>query len=148
MTIEMKYYSGIGSRDTPPEVLEYMTQRARLFEDQGYTLRSGGAKGADRAFARGTQRRRIYRPDYVNQAAMDIAEKYHPNWKACSDYARRLHARNAFILLGRKLDTPSEFCMCWTPGGKVVGGTGQALRMCPDYGIEIINLGAARELTY
>lgn len=30
----------------------------------------------------------------------------------------------------------------WTPGGMVQGGTGQALRMAQDHGIEIRNLGS------
>ena len=137
----MKYYSGIGSRVTPANILANMTEHAKRLEYEGYVLRSGGATGADTAFADGCTDKVIYRPTQATTAALDLASKYHPNWKACNDYVRRLHARNAFIILGEDLDEPSEFVMCWTPEGKVVGGTGLALRICEDYGIEVINLG-------
>ena len=49
----MKYYTGMGSRRTPPNILAMMTHLARAFAHHGYTLRSGGAQGADSAFALG-----------------------------------------------------------------------------------------------
>jgi len=39
------YYAGIGSRETPEDVLKYMTRVARGLDRKGYRLRSGGAKG-------------------------------------------------------------------------------------------------------
>lgn len=51
-------------------------------------------------------------------------------------------ARNAHQLLGNSLKSPSLFILCWTDGGRVTGGTGQALRMAPDLGIPVINLGS------
>lgn len=49
----MKYYAGIGSRNTPADILDLMTHLARRLDSRGYTLRSGGADGADAAFERG-----------------------------------------------------------------------------------------------
>lgn len=46
----MKYWTGIGSRDTPPDVLQVMRDVGRVLTDMGWILRSGGAKGADTAF--------------------------------------------------------------------------------------------------
>lgn len=37
----MKYYTGIGSRETPASVLALMTNIAMSLSDLGYTLRSG-----------------------------------------------------------------------------------------------------------
>jgi hypothetical protein len=48
-----KYYTGIGSRDTPQDVLELMRKIARKMAFRGFILRSGGAIGADSAFADG-----------------------------------------------------------------------------------------------
>ncbi len=45
-----KSYAGIGSRETPAEILMYMTRIASFLESKGYTLFSGGASGADTAF--------------------------------------------------------------------------------------------------
>lgn len=44
------YYTGIGSRETPEEVLSLFTIVGEFLAKKGYILRSGGAKGADKAF--------------------------------------------------------------------------------------------------
>lgn len=46
----MRYYTGIGSRETPEDFLKLFTQVARYLEIKGFTLRSGHARGADYAF--------------------------------------------------------------------------------------------------
>lgn len=45
-----KYYSGVGSRETPLYILYMMSELAMIFEKKGYVLRSGCALGADAAF--------------------------------------------------------------------------------------------------
>ena len=49
-------------------------------------------------------------------------------------------ARNAYCMLGPDLKSPVDFVLCWTPNAKVVGGTGQGLRIALDYNIPIFNL--------
>jgi len=49
----MKYYTGVGSRETPQHILDLMKKTGRALASQGWTLRSGGAKGADNAFELG-----------------------------------------------------------------------------------------------
>jgi predicted Rossmann fold nucleotide-binding protein DprA/Smf involved in DNA uptake len=44
-----KYYAGIGSRETPKDICDIMTQLAIKLANNGWVLRSGGAKGADRS---------------------------------------------------------------------------------------------------
>lgn len=48
----MKIYTGIGSRETPYEILQLMKELARLMSEC-FILRSGGADGADSAFESG-----------------------------------------------------------------------------------------------
>ncbi len=48
-------YAGIGSRQTPPQLLELMTRAATALASQGWTLRTGMAPGADQAFYRGAR---------------------------------------------------------------------------------------------
>ena len=55
-----------------------------------------------------------------------------------------LQARNAMQVAGPNLNRPADRIVAWTPGGEIVGGTGQALRMAQDMGIEIRNLGDPR----
>lgn len=49
----MKYWTGIGSRETPGLILAVMSDIARHLGSRGYILRSGAADGADSAFEDG-----------------------------------------------------------------------------------------------
>ena len=137
----MGTYAGIGSRETPDAVLRQMTTIAVWLHQKGFTLRTGGASGADSAFERGSgSKKEIYRPRDATPAAMELASKFHPAWNRCSEYAKNLHARNGFQVLGINLDSPSNFVVCWTKDGKASGGTGQAIRIATHYGIPVFNL--------
>lgn len=145
----MPTYAGIGSRRTPEHILELMEECGRRLAAGGWTLRSGGADGADTAFANGAAGRctelylpwgryndhqvaRLYSPA---TAAYDLAAKHHPAWGKLSQQVRTLHARNAHIVLGPRLDDPVRMVICWTPDGSLdgrgadSGGTGEALRI-------------------
>ncbi len=154
---EDAFYAGIGSRETPEDICGMMSDIGRALFNRGYIMRSGGATGADRAFDMGTpgdaiveiflpwdgfngQRDNMRLTPGELGNARQIAEKYHPNWPACSEGARKMHTRNVFQVLGRDLATPSRFVICWTKDGKASGGTGQALRIAQAYEIPIINL--------
>jgi len=52
----MAYYTGIGSRETPQEIISVMEDAAFRLARVGLTLRSGKAGGADAAFQRGMQK--------------------------------------------------------------------------------------------
>lgn len=136
-----KTYAGIGSRETPEPVLNQMNRIAVWLQLEGFTLRSGGAVGADTAFESGAGvRSEIYRPDDATPEALALAAQFHPAWGHCSEWAKKLHARNGFQVLGRDLGSPSSLVACWTRDGKASGGTGQALRIAAHYGIPIFNL--------
>lgn len=48
--------------------------------------------------------------------------------------------RNVCQILGADLHTPVQMVICWTKGGKLVGGTAQALRIARANNIPIFNL--------
>jgi len=150
----MLIYTGIGSRNTPDDVLKTMTALATELELTNYTLRSGGAEGADTAFEVGVHscfNQEIYLPwkgfnnshsplHSPSDKAIIMAKAYHPNWDACSRWARLFHARNCHQVLGQDLKTPTDFVLCWTPKGQWIGGTSQALRIADHWNIPIFNL--------
>ena len=69
--------------------------------------------------------------------------RHHPAWDRCSQAVRKLHARNAGILLGARLHRPVDAVVCWTcDGGAVTGGTGMGIRIAGAHGIPVLNLGA------
>ena len=136
---------------------------AKVLEENDYTLRSGGASGADTAFESGVITKKeifipwngfnkrsnkehgVYSewPDvHTAQQAYNLAQEYHPNWIACTAGARALHARNMAQILGRDLNQPAKFVVCWTKNGKGGGGTGQALRVAKALDIPIFDLGS------
>jgi len=144
MTDRQRYYAGVGARATPNHDLLQILIASASLEAEGMVLRSGGAKGADYAFELGVkdERKQIFTAEDCTFAAEIMAENFHPNWAACQPYVRRLMGRNAMILLGEDLKTPVDFVLCWTPDGKITGGTGHTLRMAMFHGIPIYNFGA------
>ena len=150
--------AGIGSRATPRSVLEQMTVMAAWLARRGWHLHSGGAAGADTAFAAGAPpgRRTLFLPwpRYRSCAGPDcrtlspdetgrclaIAAALHPAWHRCSPAARKLHARNAAIL-GAHTALPVDAVACWTSSGVASGGTGMGIRIARERGIPVLNLG-------
>jgi hypothetical protein len=126
-----------------------MTRIATKLRDAGFILRSGGAQGADSAFAAGAGKyAEIWRPEHCTPLAEEIAARYHPVWNRLTPYVKKLHGRNVFQVLGGNLATPSEFLVCWTPDGCVrhgarsikTGGTGTAISIASAYGVIVNNL--------
>ena len=170
-----KFYAGIGSRETPKDILNSMQWISGKLYEKGYTLRSGGAKGADTSFSLGAAEAslgsstipyKIYLPwNGFNdcghnpsrgffdastaptwQEALDMVDKYHPAPNKLSSFARKLMARNSYQVLSTTLKDPVDFVICWTKGGKLVGGTAQAMKIAMDFGVPIYNLAIVDDI--
>jgi hypothetical protein len=151
---ENEFYTGIGSRETPREISELMTDVARKLCALGMILRSGGADGADTAFENGVDDvsfKEIYLPwpgfngrkDTVSEYSdchIDIAKANHPSWGFLSRGARALHTRNVAQVLGEDCSTPSQFVVCWTPNGELKGGTATAMKVAYRNSIPVYNM--------
>jgi hypothetical protein len=131
----------------------------------GYVLRSGGAGGADMAFERGcnkgdSTKKEIYLPwkgfngnpsalfsvcDKAKEIAADVIGV---RWKWMNPAVKLLMARNVYQVLGKNLDSPSSFLVCFTPDGcfdkatrtPKTGGTGQAIAIASERNIPVYNL--------
>ena len=170
---DRQIYTGIRSRKTPPIELARIETLGAILQRQGWILRSGGAEGADSAFERGAdhaaredkmitskeiyipwngfQQRFDQEPGVIlasalpkAREAMEIAKRYHPAWNRLSHGTRILQSHNCHQILGRNLDNCSDLIICWTEGGSIKGGTGQALRIAKALGIPVLNLGETR----
>lgn len=147
-----KIYAGIGSRNTPELVIKRMKLLGKILCAKGFTLRSGGAEGADKAFeAEVYENKEIYLPwekfnnnesklfDITNDA-LDLAKKFHPNWNSLKETGKLYMARNCYQVLGKKLNEPVDFIICYTEDGKEIGGTSQAIRIAKYYDIPVFNI--------
>ena len=158
-------YAGIGARNTPKLVLAKMAEIAKKLEELGYTLQSGGAKGADSAFESGTDTKQIFTTKDATDTTRKIAAETHPNLEALrngtynkhiklgkskeeaqriAQYAVDLQARNTNQVFGEDLDTPVDFVLYWAEPSnnpdRPKGGTGQAVEMANRKGIPTINM--------
>ncbi len=166
----MRYYTGVGSRETPYHVQESMHEYAQTLARKGFCLRSGGASGADEAFETGCYYEQgpaeIFLPwngfnDKTEQdssiyiiaprlerwpLAQKVAERVHPAWDRCTPKAKKLHSRNVFQVYGPDCYTDSEFLICWTKDGKEVGGTRTAIVLARLHEIPVYNLANPKEV--
>lgn len=176
--LEYKSYAGIGSRETPSEILTVMSQVASTLGNQNWILRTGAAPGADLAFMKGaydaqgrmevgmpwlgTKSKRfcpwlegkdsdqivVRVPEREQYCELrEVIEKYHPAPHNLSPAAEKFMMRNTWQVLGYDLSVPSKFVICWTPDAKIVGGTGQALRIANGHSIPIFNLADKNTLS-
>lgn len=123
--------------------------------EYGYTLRSGGADGADSAFEKGCDSVGGYKdiflpwPNFNNNEsnlydispeAYEYVKKYHPYYNQIKNKkpVLNLHARNTHQVLGRDLKTPSRVVICWAEPNK--GGTQQAILIANLFNIPVFNL--------
>jgi hypothetical protein len=144
-----KFYAGIGARKTPRDILQQMTVLGSELYDGGWTLRSGGAVGADKAFERFGHRKEIFTANStIPTKAFEIAEELHPAWNNCKPFVKRLMARNVLQIMGQNLDSPVQFVVCLTLDGceshatrsHKTGGTGQAISLASLMDIPVHNL--------
>lgn len=154
------WYAGVGSRDTPQEILELILLAGVTLAQDGWGLRTGGAPGADSAFEGAALlvggEIEMYLPwpgfedrsmsaytggrDHPSKEAFALAAEHHPAWDRLSVGARSLHARNCHQVLGFNLNDPAKFVLCWTPDGKGGGGTGQAIRVAGAFQVPVYDL--------
>lgn len=170
--------TGIGSRETPDDILRGMRILGRFLASEGHILRSGGATGADSAFEEGWklssgkmeiylpwdgfEKKRGGRPGYFsNMPDLPILEEYvtrfHPKGEKLQQSFRKLMKRNCYQILGYDLNTKTDLVIMFAPEikkdsfGKIKncsGGTGFAVRMAYEFGIPIFSMGIPAHVRY
>lgn len=149
--------TGIGSRETPLDILQEMIIFGQWAMTFNHIIRSGHAPGADWAFEQGSQNRCIVYLPWENFSLnlesnstkivvpyedkySQFTDKYHPAPGRLSNAARKLMNRNACQILGINLTNKSNVVICYTKDGKASGGTGQAIRIAQAYNIPVFNM--------
>lgn len=158
--------AGIGSRQTPAEILAEMKKIGQYCRTHKIVVNSGHADGADWAFEQGAQecctaylpwkgfnvhlRSRakliVYSPTVEAEKSVVF---YHPYPRSLSRPVQLIMARNWAQVMGVDDKSPVDAVVCWTRDGKEEGGTSQAMRIAKHKGIPIYNMaeyGTAKEI--
>ena len=152
--------TGVGNCRITEEGIRRIKEVSEYFNKLGYTLRSGGAEGADSAFESVFDKKEIYLPwknfnnndsQYYNLSneVYALAATVHPYFYRMRFGAKKLHSRNCYQVLGYNLDRPSDVLVCWTRDGAYneesssvehTGGTRTAIVLADRYKVPIYNL--------
>lgn len=167
-TLLSGYYTGIGSRETPIDIQQLMTEIAMYLRAEGWTLRTGSGSRADKSYqiAAG-ENKEVYVPwdnFYPGQVGItslteESSRMAHDIWKfreqkglvptdgSISGKWEDLHpgtkamlAKAMCMLLGKNLNTPSDMVICWTPGAKIVGISSHVICLAVFKHIPVFNL--------
>lgn len=151
----MIYYAGIGSRETPKNVLKIMEILGEFLSDKAH-LRSGGASGADQAFALKAKHKTIFYAKDCKEWCLEMVTKYLPEgitkekfytWRP---YVQQLLGRNMMQILGENGDSPVDFVICYCDLDYQTfksGGTGYAVRCALNHNIKVFNIKDKKQLT-
>jgi len=151
----IKYYTGVGSRKTPVEICNIMTEIGYKLEQKKFKLRSGRAVRADQAFEKKVRYKDIYtienfdysRKNY-NFCKNEILSVLDPGIDFdtfYSKYSQTLILRDVNQVVGVYPNlVHSKFLICWTKHenyyDKGLGGTRFAVRIALKYNIPVFNL--------
>lgn len=157
----MLYYTGIGARKTPDDIINLIVPIAKELASRNWILRSGGASGADSAFEYAVDTtphamKEIYLPwqgfnarnsffSTIPKEVYDIIKEVIPHYKKIrNNSVKKLHARNVLQLLGYdlNLENKSKFVIYFAEerNGCPIGETAVALGLAQHFEIPCINL--------
>lgn len=150
-------YAGLGSRNTPDNILQAMEAFAGNMAERGHALRTGAApKGPDSYLERGCESKggtkEIFLPwpgynmrwnsalgtlPYSTEEGMDIARANHFQWHEVNMEHALIYAGISHILLGWYCNRPADFLICWGAQSPI---TAQAIRVADAYKIPYFDL--------
>jgi hypothetical protein len=131
-------YAGIGSRETPTDVLKLMTEASKYLDSIGYTLQTGftfkdketglDEEGADKAFSDGSKNKILFGPsgirrtvngntsletydNNVSKISEAVVKEIHPAPDRLTPGGLKLMARNTNQIFGKNLDSTVDFVL-------------------------------------
>ena len=160
------HYTGLASNDTPTAIRAIMTELAMELESSGIILRSAAHPEMHSAFLRGVEavgKKEVYvtwshgrhsqhriHPSQIDSAtkalSLSIIQRFLPHMTVSQITQHDFISMAPYLILGRDLNTPSRFVICWTPDGLGQHGVGPALRIARYYGIPVFDLGCSKSL--
>ena len=151
----MKAYTGIGSMECPLNILDEMQSIAlRLSSSRILRSTGTGCKSFENGCKQGSGALEMFIPwkgfngyeaniYYISRKAAEYAKRTHPYWDALQAGNKKVQACNVQRILGRELNDPVEFVICWTDRGRKNGVVGHYIRPARVAGIPILDLGSS-----
>lgn len=155
-----KSYAGTGNKEAPQNILDRFTEIARVLDQFGYTLRTGGFDGPEEYFEKGSSHLELHLPwkdfnkrdsklTFTSHEAMEIARKFHPTFDGLSPAIQKFLAKNVRTLLGKDLKSAVRFVICWSEDGAETikeksfktGNIGHVLAIASAMRIPVFNFG-------
>lgn len=121
-------YGGLCNPDAPENVLSQMKQLAHRLDEKGYTLRTNGGKGGEEALESGTERKEMHLPwkkfndrdskfTKTTDEAKAVIRHFAPSFDTLKPAVQTIIASKAHVILGKDLNNPVKFLVCWTQDG-------------------------------
>lgn len=96
----MKWYTGVGSRETPVDMQAIIRLLAYKLANMGYGLRSGGAQGADNAFQAGWWNARLDKVKEYPLESWDMRAEIYIAWSGFNGLTKNCLSGNVYIPSG------------------------------------------------
>lgn len=150
-----------GNKEAPPEVLAKIKELVTFLSDNGFTVRTGcdGAVelAADEAAVQKRERILPWRDfaekesklTWNSERAFFVAKMFHPTFDTMKKGIQHILAKNARLILGDKMNSPSRLLLVWTEDGiehaknktGKTGLVGHTIAIASAAGVPIYNLG-------
>lgn len=154
-----KPYTIVANNDVPPEIASKFEEIAKRLEQREYTVRIGGMEGIDDRIEKAVKKFELHLPwrefngkqskfYYNGERAFAVAKMFHPTFDSMKKGIQAFLAKNARLILGDKMNSPTLFLLCWTEDGAEsirertakTGFSGHPIAIASALGVPIFNL--------
>lgn len=125
-------YAISGDKETPPEILVKVQSLLTQLEGLGWTVRTGTDGPVEELAAKGTSKNELILPwsdfngyqsklTWTTERARIIAKRFSPVYDTLPKGVQTIQAKNARLVLGHNMISPSRFLIVWSPDGAECG---------------------------
>lgn len=121
-------YTVILDKAVPENILAKVEEIVKVLSGHGFTLRYGGTEEFESRFEKVAERKELILPwrdfnekqskfTFNNDRSLAVAKMFHPTFDTMKKGVQAFLARNARLILGHEMKSPTNFLICWTDDG-------------------------------
>lgn len=149
-----------GNKEAPQDILEKVKALAQFLESKGFTIRVGGDGPVEEAAEKAVSKKELILPwkgfaekdsqlTWSIERAHHIAKLFHPTYDQLKKGVHGILAKNARLVMGHKMLSPSTVLVVWTADGveksrdvtTTTSFAGHPIKIANAAGIPVFNLG-------